>query len=70
MPPPRRRPPRSGVAGCGTAWRARELDPAAYEAIVKLSREVIERVAWEIVPELAETIIREQLERVLAQRSK
>ena len=30
-----------------------------YEAIAKLSREIIEQVVWEIVPELAEAIIRE-----------
>jgi len=34
-----------------------------YEAIAKLSREVIEQVVWEIVPELAEAIIREHLEK-------
>jgi CheY-like chemotaxis protein len=34
-----------------------------YEAIAKLSREVIEQIVWEIVPELAEAIIREHLEK-------
>lgn len=34
-----------------------------YEAIAKLSREIIEKIAWEIVPELAETIIREELQK-------
>jgi CheY-like chemotaxis protein len=33
-----------------------------YEAIAKLSREVIEQVVWEVVPELAEAIIREHLQ--------
>jgi CheY-like chemotaxis protein len=32
-----------------------------YEAIAKLSREIIERIAWEVVPELAEAILREQI---------
>jgi CheY-like chemotaxis protein len=32
-----------------------------YEAIAKLSREIIEQVVWEIVPELAEAIIREHI---------
>ena len=32
-----------------------------YEAIVKLSREIIEQVVWEVVPELAEVMIREQI---------
>jgi hypothetical protein len=34
-----------------------------YEAIAKLSREIIEKVVWEVVPELAETIIREELQK-------
>ena len=32
-----------------------------YEALAKLSREIIEQIVWEIVPELAEVIIREHL---------
>ena len=32
-----------------------------YEAIAKLSREIIEQVVWEVVPELAEAIIREHI---------
>jgi CheY-like chemotaxis protein len=34
-----------------------------YEALAKLSREVIEKIVWEIVPELAEAIIREQMDK-------
>ena len=34
-----------------------------YEALAKLSREVIEQIVWEIVPELAEAIIREHVEK-------
>jgi CheY-like chemotaxis protein len=34
-----------------------------YEAIAKLSREIIEKIVWEIVPELAEAIIREELQK-------
>ena len=33
------------------------LDPKVAEALVNLSREVIERVVWEVVPELAESIV-------------
>ena len=36
---------------------------AEYEAIAKLSREIIEQVVWEVVPELAEAIIREHVEK-------
>ena len=34
-----------------------------YEAIAKLSREIIEKIVWEVVPELAEIIIREELQK-------
>jgi CheY-like chemotaxis protein len=37
-----------------------------YEAIAKLSREIIEQVVWEVVPELAETIIRQEIDRLAA----
>ncbi|MEO6951832.1 MAG: response regulator [Polyangia bacterium] len=39
-----------------------------YEAIAKLSREVIEQIVWEVVPELAETIIRAELDRLVRER--
>lgn len=38
------------------------LDSKTAEALVSLSREVIERVVWEVVPELAESIIRKNAE--------
>ena len=37
-----------------------------YEAIAKLSREIIEQVVWEVVPELAEMIIKQELDRLIA----
>ncbi len=37
-----------------------------YEAIAKLSREIIEQVVWEVVPELAEAIIRQEVDRLAA----
>ncbi len=43
-------------------------DPAAYNAIAKLSREIIERIVWEVVPDLAERIIREELDRLVEKR--
>jgi len=36
------------------------LDPAVVQALLSLSRDVIERVVWEVVPDLAEEIIRKQ----------
>ncbi len=38
------------------------LDPKVAAAIVALSREVLEAVAWEVVPELAEQIVRARAE--------
>ncbi len=50
----------SKLAGLGlTAQQA--------EAVLALSREVIERVVWEVVPDLAETIIREELKRLTSE---
>ncbi|MCS6916049.1 MAG: response regulator [Myxococcales bacterium] len=41
---------------------------AEYEAIAKLSMEVIEQVVWEVVPELAEVMIRAEVERLGRER--
>ncbi|MBK8251590.1 MAG: response regulator [Polyangiaceae bacterium] len=40
------------------------LTPTQVDAVVALSREVVERVVWEVVPVLAETIIKEELARL------
>ncbi len=40
------------------------LTPAQVDAVVALSREVVERVVWEVVPVLAETIIKEEIARL------
>jgi hypothetical protein len=42
------------------AGSAAGLDPKVAEALVAISREVIEQVVWEVVPELAEEIIKKQ----------
>lgn len=41
------------------------LSHAQVEAVLALSREVVEQVVWEVVPMLAETIIKEELKRLL-----
>ena len=41
------------------------LSSAQLEAVLSLSREVVEQVVWEVVPALAETIIKEELKRLL-----
>ncbi len=35
------------------------------QAVLALSREVVERVVWEVVPQLAETLIREEIARLM-----
>lgn len=46
--------------------RLRELglSPAQVDAVLALSREVVERVVWEVVPVLAETLIKEEIARL------
>ena len=41
------------------------LSSAQVDAVLSLSREVVEQVVWEVVPALAETIIKEELKRLL-----
>lgn len=41
------------------------LSSAQVDAVLSLSREVVEQVVWEVVPTLAETIIKEELKRLL-----
>jgi len=40
------------------------LTPAQVEAVLSLSREIVEKVVWEVVPVLAETIIKEEIKRL------
>jgi CheY-like chemotaxis protein len=40
------------------------LTPQQAEAVLALSREVVERVVWEVVPQLAEAIIKEEIVRL------
>jgi CheY-like chemotaxis protein len=40
------------------------LTPQQVEAVLALSREVVERVVWEVVPQLAETMIKEEISRL------
>jgi CheY-like chemotaxis protein len=43
------------------------LSAAQVEAVMALSRDVVERVVWEVVPVLAETIIKEEIKRLTAE---
>jgi CheY-like chemotaxis protein len=41
------------------------LTPQQADAVLALSREVVERVVWEVVPQLAETLIKEEIARLM-----
>jgi hypothetical protein len=47
-----------------------ELSSPEMQALIKLSREVVERIVWEIVPDLAETIIRHNLDKLTSARAR
>ena len=55
---------RAVEAAMGPKLASLGLTREQAEGVLKLSREVIERVAWEVVPDLAETIIREEIRRL------
>ena len=40
------------------------LTAQQVDAVLALSREVVERVVWEVVPQLAETLIKEEIARL------
>jgi hypothetical protein len=40
------------------------LTPAQADAVMAISREVVERVVWEVVPQLAEAMIKEEITRL------
>jgi len=64
-PPPARMPTPAAQATISASVEQKLAALSAkgpeYEAIAKLSREIIEQVVWEVVPELAEAIIREHV---------
>jgi hypothetical protein len=57
-------PPSSLSAAVDQKLAALSAKGPEYEAIAKLSREIIEQIVWEVVPELAEAIIRERVEKL------
>ena len=56
----------ASAASANLAERLKALDLTAHQiqAVLALSREVVEQVVWEVVPDLAETIIREEIRRL------
>jgi hypothetical protein len=63
--------PRGPALGTGelTDLRSRlqstGLQQQQIDAVLELSREVIERVVWEVVPTLAERLIQEEIKRLI-----
>jgi len=60
----------SGAAGAGISAEQLAglgLSAAQVEAVMALSRDVVERVVWEVVPVLAETLIKEEIRRLTAE---
>jgi CheY-like chemotaxis protein len=57
-------PPSSVSAAVDQKLAAFSAKGPEYEAIARLSREIIEQIVWEVVPELAEAIIRERVEKL------
>lgn len=41
------------------------LSPQQADAVLALSRELVEKVVWEVVPQLAETMIKEEIARLM-----
>jgi CheY-like chemotaxis protein len=68
-PPPGAAAASGGVAGKVNGQLSGKLGDLGLsaqqiEAVLALSREVVERVVWEVVPELAETLIKEEIARL------
>jgi CheY-like chemotaxis protein len=65
-PPPRAAEAVAAAANGQLAGKLGDLGltPAQVDAVLALSREVVERVVWEVVPQLAETIIKEEITRL------
>jgi CheY-like chemotaxis protein len=56
----------AGVDGqLATRLRSLGLTARHVEAVVSLSREVVERVVWDVVPELAEVLIKAEIARLM-----
>jgi len=56
--------PISEVAAQVASEHGIDLDSTEMQALIKLSREVVERIVWEVVPDLAEAIIKQNLDRL------
>jgi CheY-like chemotaxis protein len=53
--------------GLSTKLESLGLSPEQVQAVLALSREVVEQVVWEVVPVLAETIIKEEIGRLTSE---
>jgi DNA-binding response OmpR family regulator len=59
------RPAAAASADFSAKLQGLGLSAAQIEAVLALSREVVERVVWEVVPVLAETMVKEELARLM-----
>jgi CheY-like chemotaxis protein len=57
-------PPAAGVAPSIEGERITISEAQLAEAISRISRELIEKIAWDVVPDLAETIIKEEIRKI------
>lgn len=57
-------PPAAGVAASIEGERITISEAQLAEAISRISRELIEKIAWDVVPDLAETIIKEEIRKI------
>jgi len=67
-PPTGSAPVAAAVGSAAFSDKLKELglSQAQLEAVLSLSREVVEQVVWEVVPTLAETLIKEEIARLTA----
>ncbi len=56
--------PAAGVAPSVEGERITISEAQLAEAISRISRELIEKIAWDVVPDLAETIIKEEIRKI------
>jgi CheY-like chemotaxis protein len=73
-PPPQAQAPAQATTSSATAAHVNGqmaarledlgLTPSQIDAVIAISRDVVERVVWEVVPVLAETIIKEEIARL------
>lgn len=57
-------PARAGVSPAATAGERALSEEQLAALVARISKEIIEKIAWEVVPDLAETIIRSEIRKI------